>query len=58
MRSAVKEYARRKALLADSTIIYLRNKELIEENPRTFQKVVLFKHQLEKTDANTINGSM
>lgn len=43
MRKAIKEAVREKAMKANSTIVYLKDGELIEEDPKTQTKHVLKK---------------
>ncbi|MBX2923235.1 MAG: hypothetical protein KF746_13630 [Chitinophagaceae bacterium] len=41
MQAALKQFVRYKAEKAGSNIIYVRNGQLIEENPKTHKKIVL-----------------
>lgn len=41
MKKALREYVRKKAIAAGSTIIYMEKGKLIEENPKTSQKIKL-----------------
>ncbi|NII26804.1 hypothetical protein HB364_17070 [Pseudoflavitalea sp. X16] len=43
MASALREYVRRKAIKAESTIFYVEKGQLIEENPKSHTKVALKK---------------
>ena len=48
MQQAFEDYVRRKAIEADSTIVYEENGQLIEEDPKTGKKIIL-KESLETT---------
>jgi hypothetical protein len=41
MEKAFREHVRRKATEAESTIIYKKNGQLIEEDPATSKKIIL-----------------
>jgi hypothetical protein len=41
MQTAIKAYARRKAEISGSNIIYVKNGQLIQENPKSNKKTVL-----------------
>lgn len=41
MQAAIKAYVRRKAEISGSNIIYVRNGQLIQENPKSNKKTVL-----------------
>lgn len=41
MQQAFQDYVRKKAILANSTIIYEENGQLIEEDPKTCKKIIL-----------------
>lgn len=43
METAYREYVREKAILAGSTIVYVKDGQLIEENPKTLEKNILNK---------------
>lgn len=43
MASALREHVRLKAIKAGSTIVYVENGQLIEENPKSHTKVTLKK---------------
>lgn len=43
MRKAIKQIVRDKAIKANSTIVYLQDGELIEEDPKTNTKKILKK---------------
>jgi hypothetical protein len=43
MESAYRDYVREKAILAGSTIVYVKDGQLIEEDPKTMQKTILKK---------------
>ncbi len=47
MATAFRQYVRRKAINSDSTIIYLENGQIIEEDPKNLTKTI-FKVDLPK----------
>lgn len=43
MENAYRAHVRKKAILADSTIVYAKNGQLIEEDPKTLKITILNK---------------